>query len=507
MLGLLLQAGCGALTGFACTEDAACRNDGVCTEVGACAYPDPNCPSGLRFSSVSADEFAGRCVEPESDVTSSLSATDPSTSSSTADETVGESSESSSTGPPPAVCGDGLIEQEEECDPPTDGIEAPRCNESCTLSGKRIDEFFAAYPGNDVGYAVAIWDGDVAVGGYVTWEDGNGADIHVSRHAGNDLRQVREYRRSGASMSTDVARGLAATDDGTLLVAGYVRVPNAMAAARDQIWVAELDAGLMATWEGEFGDVELNEHAFALARIDATDFAIAARSDGAFVVERYSAATDEPVLVWSQPVEGAGGGSDSAFAVALDVDAVFAGGSLYTTKTNLDSYLSSWSVLDGVATGITCDVGPPTRPADAPDEIFGVAVRPDGRVVAVGRAQPGDDQDAWIGVYEPDTCAPWWQRSVDGGAGGSDRWAAVAVDAEGNIFTVGWTENMNTDDTWIAKWDGSVVDTMVWNERWNGNLDGDDRMNAVVIDQIGRVVVAGQTQGNGADIWIARYSP
>ncbi len=507
MLGLLPQAGCGALAGFACSDDAACRPDGICTEEGACAYPDATCPSGRRFSNVAAVELKGRCVEVDADVTSSLSATDPSTGTTTDDEETGDPSSSSSTGPLPAVCGDGVIEQDEECDPPTQGTAAPRCNERCTFSGKLLDEYHRDFAGTDVAYAVVAWDGDIAIAGQATWDDGQGTDIHVARHAGTDLREVWSYRRSGSGASTDVARSLAVADSGTLRVAGYLRVTNEMARP-DQIWIAELDAGGTLTWEDEIGDVALVEQAFALALIEDSQFVLAGRSAGTFLVQRWSIGDKGRSLDWSVPIESPGGGNGIAHAIAVYGDAIIAGGSVASTAEDIDRYLTILTG-DGVLAEMPCDDGPVMRPADADDEIFGVAVRQDGGIVAVGRAQPGTNADAWLGVYEPGSCAPLWQRSVDDGdVDGADRATAVAIDAQGDIITVGWKYNGVSDDAWIAKWDSDEVGEIVWEATRNGDLDALDRIHAVTIDEIGRIVVAGQvTRASGSDIWIARWSP
>ncbi len=108
---------CIARDELVCQDDAQCTRfaDGVCHE-GGCAYPDEDCPSGLRYSEL-AGERAGECVDPggSADDGSSTGA-DPTTDGTDAD-TVGEESSASSsastsgtdddTGAIPSVC-DGI---------------------------------------------------------------------------------------------------------------------------------------------------------------------------------------------------------------------------------------------------------------------------------------------------------------------------------------------------------------------------------------------------------------
>lgn len=61
-LSLLLA--CGGHGVFACDDDASCTN-GRCEPTGFCSFPDPTCPSGRRYGSLSGDGLAEQCVTPE----------------------------------------------------------------------------------------------------------------------------------------------------------------------------------------------------------------------------------------------------------------------------------------------------------------------------------------------------------------------------------------------------------------------------------------------------------
>src|SRR5882757_871966 len=67
----LLAVSCGDRNDLQCKQDSVCdlANGGVCQDPGLgtgnrwCAYPDSNCPSGLRYSDVQVgDGVSGQCT-------------------------------------------------------------------------------------------------------------------------------------------------------------------------------------------------------------------------------------------------------------------------------------------------------------------------------------------------------------------------------------------------------------------------------------------------------------
>jgi uncharacterized delta-60 repeat protein len=510
-VALLLPLACGRLDGFACLEDAQCRrggNDGTCAS-GYCAYVDPTCPGGLRWSDTAAGMYAGRCVDPEPpSTTTSESGTDLSSGMSSA----GESSSSTTTPSPEPACGDANVDPGEECDPADPSPDAPACNDDCVVSGKLISQFNWDHAGDDVAYALVLWEGDIIIAGFADWEGER--DIHVARHAPEGgLRW--SFRSGGTGAGPDYARAIASTAEETLLVTGYIRNDPGMAMPiRDDIWIAELDANGIAQWQDTDGTVEGREQGQALVVLDDGDFVIAGRTEATsidFAVRRYTGVNDMAELVWGDAVDGSEMGGDYAYALVQHPDGrLFAAGSRTQGLNDADRYLRWWSI-DGKGAASACDDGTHSRPAEAADEIRGLAVTPDGGIVAVGHSQfgAGEAIDAWLGVYEPDTCTLAWQRSIDGEDGGADRAHAVAVDSAGDIITAGYTRRDDTDDTWLVKWSRDGVGEILWEaEPVNGPGDGPDQLHAIVIDADGSIVVAGQTSGpNDANVWVGRYTP
>ena len=72
LLLLSMTTACGSRSNLDCLKDSSCdlAVGGVCSDPGTgtrwCAYPDGNCPSGYRYSTVQVgDGVAGMCVAAE----------------------------------------------------------------------------------------------------------------------------------------------------------------------------------------------------------------------------------------------------------------------------------------------------------------------------------------------------------------------------------------------------------------------------------------------------------
>jgi hypothetical protein len=504
--GLLLQAGCGALTGFSCLDDSQCRNggrEGECV-AGYCAYPDTTCETGLRWSTAAAEDFADRCVDIES--TSTLATTTDTSSSSGQTE---PASESTTIEPPMPYCGDGIIDDGEECDPALVDPDGRHCNAECVISGRLLGEFTWDHAGNDAALGVALWDGDIAVAGYAEWSvEGQGYDVHVARHS-PDGEPRWTFRMSGSALKNDYARAVIVTEADTVRIAGHI-IPDEGEVDREQTWLGEVGPEGTLVWESSVGTPVVTDSAMAMALIDQTDFIVVGRAGAGddFSIQRYSLVSGEVTLVWEQLVAGLEMEVDLANTVAMrDNVLIYAGGYTRPSATDRDRYLASW-LLDGTPSPIPCDTGEHPRPVDGADEIRGLSFRPDGSLAAVGIGQQGATQDAWIGLYAVGTCELGWQR-FEGSEEGHDAFAAVAVDAQGNVIAGGWLRDGTNDNTWLVAWSGDDELEILWQaEPENGPGDGDDRINALVIDEDGTIVVAGQnSQPTDTDVWVGRYTP
>jgi hypothetical protein len=88
---------------------------------------------------------------------------------------------------------------------------------------------------------------------------------------------------------------------------------------------------------------------------------------------------------------------------------------------------------------------------------------------------------------------PLWTNRYDGPANGNDFANAITVDGNGNVIVVGASASTNVDpfdaDCVTIKYTGAGVP--LWTNRHGGAAHGNDGMEAVAVDNAGRVFVVG----------------
>lgn len=355
------------------------------------------------------------------------------------------SSGTTSTFPIP-VCGDGIVEGDEECDDqnrdPHDG-----CDGLCNLSG--IVEWTVVFDGpdsgNDVAQAVAVAPGgDLWVAGTI-----GGAQQAV---------RLRRYDPSGrfvaeidlASDTSDDVRGLAIDDQGALYVAG-----SSLGLGVDEAWVVKLDSAGSEEW-------------------------------------RYSrAATVDTASV-------------AARDVALGASAIYMVGVEERTTKAVD--LDAWVVAmdaDGVPQWEHPYPGEPGEDAFA----GGVAVAPDGTIVVVGvESRPGQAFDGWVRKIDPAGAEQWTVTEIGAGVASEETLRAVAIAGDGGIVVTGLLDALDGEHLFTREYDPSGA--TLWTRTYAGP-DGTTRGGrAVAIGSRGDVVITGSVGivGQSNDVIVRRYS-
>jgi cysteine-rich repeat protein len=101
-------------TTFSCATDADCTVGGTCQATGFCSFSDAECASGQRYGDASGNGLAGECV------------------------------------PRTAMCGDGLVEEDEECDDMNDITTdtCVACKRARCGDGAMLDRFEECDDGN-----------------------------------------------------------------------------------------------------------------------------------------------------------------------------------------------------------------------------------------------------------------------------------------------------------------------------------------------------------------------
>ena len=211
---------------------------------------------------------------------------------------------------------------------------------------------------------------------------------------------------------------------------------------------------------------------------------------------------------------------DKAHAVAVDSQGriVVAGDCNENAVTGHDQVMvmryTSAGVLDtsfgGGDGSVLSDVD-----GSGPDEVNGMVVDSQDRIVVAGESYNGSNEDFMVLRY---TSAGVLDTSFGGGDGivttdigsGNDLGNAVVIDSQGRIVVAGESSNGGSDDFAVVRYTSAgVLDTSFGGGDGivtTAILGGDVKANAVAIDSQGRIVAAGQSGDPGSAFSVVRYT-
>jgi len=456
VLVLAGSSGCVEPMGFACERDAQCTHAtaGVCA-LGGCAYPDPQCPSQLRYGEAARDR-AGRCVEADVGTsTSSTSGTDAQTSSSSAPPGSSSSTEASTGGPDP-VCGNGLLEADEHCDGTDD------CNEDCTTFGQLLDQRLIEIDGEHTQLrgVVDIVHGEFAVSGTAGTGDTRHAFV---RRFGPDLEEGPTWLATESSFANAIARvpsgalimvsggGDAAlhgmdvelTDPSSIDLSAEAAKAVSTVNSRALV-LGQTGAGLFVEsrsvisgpdwlemkWRHEepLGSQAIVE---GIVDLDFREALLVGRRDEDFWVGHLVGADGSFSISTLLSIDGTGS-RDTARAITMTDDArVLVSGYITTRTESWDATVVAMDLQGAEAWRWTMQ-----DPLQTHDEALALDVEPDAARVVVGGYVTGLDQDAFLAKLDVADGRAIWTRTYPE-ITGSHKIHGVAVRSDGRIVAVG----------------------------------------------------------------------
>ncbi len=479
-----LLAACVDMHAYVCRADAQCNAgaQGWCEDAGYCSYPDPECPSGRRYGQLAAG-LSGVCTGGPGP--REASSGDPSTSESSStshgssSSSGGDDGTSEDTAPPQPVCGNGVVEGEEECDE-LDEVDGDGCNTDCVRSGSpRWSAVVASEAGNDRLFGLTqLVSGDVVAVGYIQAES---RDVLITRFTieGREVQRVVYDVDGGLDEAEAVAQG----GTGRLYICGRATV-----AGETRAWVGRWEALL----------------------------------DGPPAYEQQLPATlggpcYDVAYINSSNIVTVGGNGSTAWAYTF-VDGNVAGGQEATVTpggaTNLKSVVrapDSSVFVAGQASGAGVAYAPPSLVDLGLPRIQTAGVvelqtmRVTGDAIVVGgllRELPTLD-DLWVAAYELDGSERWVYAPARPAI---DEIEDIALDPAGNVYAIGHVVS-EAPDRWVGKLDPAGA--LVWERNDYANSEGDDRGRSIEVLPNGDLVVVAEIVGEGGDLdgWIARLAP
>ncbi len=445
--------------------------------------------------------------------------TDPSASTTAADSGSSSStSEGTTTEPPPddddAVttvplpeCGNGTVEPPEECDDgnldPGDDCEADCTRSVDTLLWERTHSGAANV--QDTGFGVTTDpEGNVYVVGFEVAVL-NDPDLWLRKFdpSGEELLTVVLDPSMGGD---DRGYGVAVDAQGNIFVCGRV----AAAAAESDVWFAKLGPDGVELWSvtvpgpNPGSDVANDIAVDAAGDVAVGGYLRVANGDNDIWLGKFSGADGSEL--WAETVPGPDGLDDRIEGVEFDDDGnVVVAGFISNEGFNADVWVRKYdpdgaelwtTIYDSVLSG--------------DEQAFDVAVAPDGSIgVAATTPTASNNDDVWLGKFEPEAGELIQQKKFGGPAILDDHGLGLAADSQSSYIVVGF-KGIDTGDTdiWLRKWDAGG--NVVWTQNVAGaGLDA-DRAWAVAVDADDNVVVTGERRpepNNDSEIWIAKFAP
>lgn len=201
---------------------------------------------------------------------------------------------------------------------------------------------------------------------------------------------------------------------------------------------------------------------------------------------------------WAKRYSSPGVFNDYARAIAYD-----AAGNVYVTGTANNNYMTIKYSPQGDVIWSAVYNGP-VNDNDTPNSIFVDAA---GNVYVTGASFGNSSENDYATVkYDPSGTQLWVQR-YNGTNNDNDAAICVLVDASGNVYSGGWSSGSNGSiDYVIVKY--SAAGLQLWSRSYNSQNNGNDFMNAMVMDASGNIYATGKSRGTVNDDYATvKYSP
>lgn len=408
----------------------------------------------------------------------------------------------SSTGPS-AACGDGVVDEGEECDD-ANVLDDDACSSICTIPF--VELWTATYDGGDADAANhALFDAEGNL--YVlanTQVAGQGYDVWLRQYT-PDGREGWTWTYDGAFGEDDFGRRMAWLGGDLVIVGTETTETNGEDALVLRLAIADQSIVWARTIDGQGSGPD---------PIDNDDFgsSIAVDPDGNILVSATMRVDMQEYDMTVHKLDGDGNelwvhaydhpdfhGSDSVDVVLADAngDVYFAG----------DSEVSA---LDDEAFVRKLDTDGNELWSQSPPGVAltNGALDPDGNVLLVGLDVDSKNANIWVAKYDPDF-AELGSSQHDGPSGAFDAALGVAAGPSGDIYVSGYVTVVGEQSNiWAGRW-ASDVGLRWWSDSY-GNMDSnlaDDGRNIAVSADESRVAVVGYESviGQDTNVWVRVY--
>jgi uncharacterized delta-60 repeat protein len=321
---------------------------------------------------------------------------------------------------------------------------------------------------------------------------------------------VQRYNNNVVSNSDDQAFKVVRDAAGDIIVAGYT---DEGTSGHDMLTIKYSGVDGSVIWQQRYAGPANDHDEVRAVAVDGGGNVIVTGSSwnvsfGNSSIDYYTAkyAAADGALLWEKRYNGPANSDDQPSAVALDGGGnVMVTGSSRNGPPNWDNdyYTAKYAAADGALLWEKRYNGP----ANSDDQASAVALDGSGNVVVTGSSiGSGSNTDYYTAKYAAANGALLWEQRYNGPVNGSDQAQAVAVDSSGNVVVTGHSNN----DYYTAKY-AAADGALLWEKRYNGSENDNDEARAVAVDGSGNVMVTGSSvalnDGDySSDYYTAKYA-
>lgn len=383
------------------------------------------------------------------------------------------------------------------------------------------EQWVARYngPGNSDDYAKAMAvdnSGNVYVTGYSTGQTSS-YDFATAKYGPNgNLLWVARY--DGPGHYQDQASAIAVDAEGNVYVSGH----SYGAGVTSDYATIKYNSNGVEQWVARYnGPGNGNDVVYAMTLDASGNIYVTGESEGGvsrrdYATIKYDRNGRE---LWVARYDGPGNYHDSARAVAVDAAGnVYVTGYAYVNNTSCEDYATIKYDSQGRQLWVSLYAGPSRPPHSAYDVAVAIAVDVAGHVYVTGYSDGAATSYDYATIkYDPGGAAEWVAR-YDGSRNNYDYASALALDAAGNVYVTGYSQNVGSNQDYATvKYD--PAGNQLWVAMYNGLWDQNDRARDIKVDGRGNVYVTGYSYSftsqydcvtirydqAGNEVWTATY--